>query len=92
LKSVRPFGFAPTVPGLTSLVSAVPPAVPSLCQGSHPCSPSPAKNPKPPATGQKPNGREAATPGLMSRTSTVPASVPSVRQSSAPWAPSSALK
>src|SRR5262249_4249747 len=80
------------LPGLRSLTSTVPAAVPSLFHSSRPCVPSSAVKNSLPLTSVSHQGYEVALPGLRSLTSTVPAARPSLFHSSRPLTPSCAVK
>ena len=81
---VRFEGPEEATPGLMSLTSTVPAAVPSLFHSSVPKSGWNAVKKSVPLTLVSQEGLEDPAPGLMSFTSTVPAVVPSLFQSSNP--------
>ena len=85
--AVRLDGNEPLTPGLMSLTSTVPAAVPSLFHSSAPAVPSVALKKTAPPTPTKLAGDEelfaseiGLTPGKMSLTSAVPAAVPAQRR------------
>ena len=93
--TTAPAGAVPPTllpPGRMSATSRVPAAVPSVIQGSRPCTPSSAAKPSVPPRAASAIGAPSAAPGLMSFTSCVPAGVPSVLHSSRPRAAFEAAK